>query len=166
MEPESLDALSQAFPGHWVLYASFRCLLRRAPSIQVDALVAMEYRVLLLELRSLRDEPSANGDRWVFPNGIQKPSPVYEASEKAVKLKGLLQEVVQGWSGTILVDGMVVLTGQARGAALPTEQRERGDQPGASMQPCGPCGAQGSPDAVAAPVAQAVRHEGRAGQGI
>ncbi|MFI5015222.1 MAG: nuclease-related domain-containing protein [Hyphomicrobiales bacterium] len=64
-EAPGLKGLAEAFPEHWLLYASFQCFPQRSAAIEIDAMVVMDDRVILLELKDWHGELAANGDQWL-----------------------------------------------------------------------------------------------------
>ena len=75
-EIPGIDALAQAFPPQWLLYASLQCYPARDTPIEIDAMVVMDDRVLLLEIKDWNGTLTQNGDQWVLngrPRGRSGP---------------------------------------------------------------------------------------------
>jgi tRNA A-37 threonylcarbamoyl transferase component Bud32 len=122
-EIKGIDGLAAALPSHWLLYASFQCLPKRSDPIEIDAMLVMEDRVLLLELKDWNGDLTANGDQWKLGDGRPRRSPVDGVTMKAKKVSTFLSQAIPGWSQKILVDSRVVLTGTAtKKNLLPHEQ--------------------------------------------
>ncbi len=111
-EINGIGALAQAYPAHWLLYASLQCYPRGEPPIEMDAMVVMDDRVLLLEIKDLHGTLTVNGDQWIQGNGKRFRSPVDVVSMKARKVKTFLSAAIPGFS-KYYVDSRVVLTGSA-----------------------------------------------------
>lgn len=121
-EIPGIDALSRAFPAEWLFYASLQCYPPRSYPIEIDALVITGDRALLLELKDYNGHLTANGDQWVLNGRRRGRSAVDTVSDKARKVRGLLNSSVPGFS-KYPVDSRVVLTASATKHALtPTEQ--------------------------------------------
>ena len=71
-----ISKLAAAFPAQWLLYASLQCYPPRSHPIEIDALVVMEDRALLLELKDFSGELTYNGDQWVLNGRPRGRSPV------------------------------------------------------------------------------------------
>jgi Nuclease-related domain len=65
-EATALKALSSALPQEWLLYASFQYLPPRENSLDIDAMVVMDDRVLLLEVKDWNGVLTCNGDNWLL----------------------------------------------------------------------------------------------------
>ncbi|MGU3404925.1 AAA domain-containing protein [Methylobacterium brachiatum] len=110
-EIPGIEALSEAFPEAWLLYASLQCFQRYEEPFDVDAMVVMDDRVLLLEIKDWNGTIVANGDSWLV-NGKSRRSPIAAVGEKARKLGTFLRSRIVGF-GQTRVDPRVVLTGTA-----------------------------------------------------
>jgi len=109
-EIPGIGALSQAYPPQWLLYASLQCFPRGELPIEMDAMVVMDDRILILEIKDFNGRLTHNGDQWVL-NRRRFRSPVQGLAMKARKVKSLLQNNIPGFP--YLVDFRVVLTGSA-----------------------------------------------------
>jgi hypothetical protein len=114
-EISGITALERAFPPQWLVYASLQCFPRGEPPIEMDAMVVMDDRVLILELKDFNGKLTQTGDLWIL-NGRRFRSPVQGLSMKARKVKSFLQAGIPGFS--YFVDFRVVLTGNATKASL------------------------------------------------
>jgi AAA domain/Nuclease-related domain len=119
-EITGITALERAFPPQWLLYASLQCFPRGEPPIEMDAMVVMDDRILILELKDFNGRLTQSGDLWVS-NRRRFRSPVQGLSMKARKVKSFLQAGIPGFN--YFVDFRVVLTGSATKADLaPADQ--------------------------------------------
>jgi hypothetical protein len=105
-----MGALAQAYPPDWLLYASLQCFPRGELPIEMDAMIVMDDRVLILEIKDLGGKLTHNGDQWIH-NRRRFRSPVQVLAMKARKIKSFLRDNIPGFS--YLVDFRVVLTGKA-----------------------------------------------------
>jgi Nuclease-related domain len=120
-EIAGIGALAQAYPANWLLYASLQCYPPREAPIEMDAMVVMDDRVLLLEIKDLHGTLKVNGDQWIQGNGKRFRSPVDVVSMKARKVKTFLSAAIPGFS-KCYVDSRVVLTGSATKHNLPPSE--------------------------------------------
>ncbi|QOZ51572.1 AAA domain-containing protein [Bradyrhizobium sp. CCBAU 53338] len=119
-EIPGIGALSAAFPQDWLLYASLQCFPRNDTPIEMDAMVVMHDRVLILELKDLDGKLTHNGDLWRNKKRTFR-SPVQAVALKARKLKSFLKERIPGFD--YYVDSRIVLTGTSTKQELdPAEQ--------------------------------------------
>jgi Nuclease-related domain len=123
-EIKGIDALAAAFPAHWLLYASFQCLPKGSDPIEIDAMVVMDDRVLLLELKDWNGDLTANGDQWILGTARPRRSPVDGVQMKARKVKTFQGQTITGWSQKYFVDSRVVLTGTAAKAKLSAHEQD------------------------------------------
>jgi serine/threonine protein kinase len=122
-EIPGVEALSQTFPSHWLLYASLQCYPARGFPIEIDVMVVMDDRVLLLEMKDWNGSLAFSGDQW-FVNGQPRGrSAVDIVSLKGRKIKTILNQTIPGFSRYI-VDTRVVLTGTATKTALSAVEQE------------------------------------------
>ena len=122
-EIPGIEALAFAFPDHWLLYASFQCLPKGSRPIEIDAMVVMEDRVLLLEIKDWNGELIANGDQWLVGGRSRGRSPVDGVAMKAKKVATFLSQTIAGWSQKMSVDSRVVLTGTSTKANLSAHEQ-------------------------------------------
>lgn len=122
-EIPGIEGLATAYPSHWLLYASFQCLPKRSLPIEIDAMVVMDDRVLLLEIKDWNGELTANGDQWLVDGRSRGRSPVDTINMKAKKVSSFLSQIIPGFS-KILVDSRVVLTGSACKDNLPIHEQK------------------------------------------
>ncbi|MBR1177082.1 AAA family ATPase [Bradyrhizobium sp. KB893862 SZCCT0404] len=120
-EIPGITALERAYPPQWLLYASLQCFPRGEPPIEMDAMVVMDDRVLILELKDFNGRLTQTGDLWNH-NGRRFRSPVQGLSMKARKLKSFLQSGIPGFNH--YVDFRVVVTGNAGKAGLTQPDRD------------------------------------------
>lgn len=110
-EIPGIDRLAAAFPANWLLYTSLQCYPRNEAPIEIDAMVVMDDRVLLHEIKDWYGQLTHNGDQWII-GGRRERSPVDLIAMKAKKVKSLLKAHIPGF-GKYYVDSRVVLTGSA-----------------------------------------------------
>lgn len=122
-EIKGINALADALPAHWLLYASLTCYPKNSSPIEIDALLVTDDRVMLLELKDWNGDLEARGDRWVVNERPRGRSPVALLSEKARKVKGIISQRIPALA-KVYVDLRVVLTGSCTSAKLhPDDQR-------------------------------------------
>ncbi|WP_233475854.1 AAA domain-containing protein [Bradyrhizobium brasilense] len=119
-EIPGVDALSRAYSADWLLYASLQCFPRGELPIEMDAMIVMSDRVLILELKDFNGKLTHNGDQWIL-NRRRFRSPVQGITMKARKVKSFLQQHIPGFS--YLVDFRVVLTGNASKLGLAASEQ-------------------------------------------
>jgi sulfur transfer complex TusBCD TusB component (DsrH family) len=119
-EVKGVDALAQAFPINWLMYASLTAFPKNSAPIEIDLLVVMDDRVVLLELKDWNGPLSVKGDVWVHA-GKKERSPVVLGNEKAKKIKGILINQIPRLR--TFVDSRVVLTGSSTRDLLPPSER-------------------------------------------
>lgn len=122
-EAKGLGALAELLPEKWLLYASFQYLPPRQNPLEIDAMVVMDDRVLLLELKEWNGELTANGDYWLIDGRPRGRSPVDSIAHKARVLANVIRSSIPRLS--CYVDSGVVLTGTATAANLPPHQAAR-----------------------------------------
>jgi serine/threonine protein kinase len=123
-EIPGIDVLAQAYPANWLLYASLQCYPKNEPPLEIDAMVVMDDRVLLLEIKDWNGILSHNGDQWLLNGQRRGRSAVDLVSMKARKVKAFLKNVIPGFS-KYYVDSRVVLTGSAsKSGVAPTERSQ------------------------------------------
>lgn len=122
-EIPGISKIAEAFPERWLLYASLQCMPKNSGPIEIDAMVVMDDRVLLLEIKDWNGPLTANGDQWLVADRPRGRSAVDAIQMKARKVKSFLSQTVPG-SSPIYVDSRVVLTGSSTKDAL-SEQEQR-----------------------------------------
>ncbi len=108
-EVKGVNALASEYPINWLMYASLNAFPKNSAPIEIDLLVVMDDRVVLLELKDWNGPIKTKGDLWVHA-GRRERSPVVLGNEKAKKIKGILKNQIP-LLGKIYVDSRVVLTG-------------------------------------------------------
>lgn len=111
-EIPGIDALAKAFPKEWLLYASLNCYPRNQSPMEIDALVVIDDRVLLLELKDWNGTLTQRGDQWFVGGKSRGRSPVVLGEEKAKKLKTVLRTEIPTLT-SLYVEARVVLTASA-----------------------------------------------------
>jgi tRNA A-37 threonylcarbamoyl transferase component Bud32 len=120
-EVKGLDALAKAFPSSWLVYASLNAFPPKSAPIEIDVLVAMDDRIVLLELKDWNGRLTAKGDLWIHA-GKRHRSPVILGNEKAKKIKGIITQNIPSLRG-VYVDSRVVLTATSTRDALPDDEK-------------------------------------------
>lgn len=119
-EVKGVEALAQAFPINWLMYASLTAFPKNSAPIEIDLLVVMDDRIVLLEIKDWNGPLSAKGDVWVHA-GKKERSPVVLGNEKAKKIKGILRNQIPQLR--VFVDSRVVLTGTSTRDLLPASEQ-------------------------------------------
>lgn len=109
-EVKGLQALAEAFPSNWLIFASLNAFPKYSAPIEIDVMVVMDDRVVLLELKDWNGPLKAKGDMWI--HGKPHRSPVVLGNEKAKKLKAILRGQIPQF-GKVYFDSRVVLTGSS-----------------------------------------------------
>lgn len=122
-EIAGVQALADAFPCTWLMYASLTCYPPRQHSFELDVVVVTHDRVLILELKELTGAIRSSGDIWQLGKKRRFRSPVAVTAEKARKVKGLLLQQIRPLAG-VSVDHRIVLVGPVDFTALPDDQRD------------------------------------------
>lgn len=117
-EVKGVDTLAKYFPSNWLMYASLNAFPRHSSPIEIDLLIVMDDRIVLLELKDWNGPLTAKGDMWV--HGKPQRSPVQLGSEKARKIKGIFNGHPS--LGKYYVDSRVVLTGSSTRELLPQQE--------------------------------------------
>ncbi|MGJ0486016.1 MAG: AAA domain-containing protein [Methylomicrobium sp.] len=112
-EIKGVDALANAFPPQWLLYVSLNCFPRGQDPMEIDVMVVMDDRVLILEIKDWNGNLTHSNDRWYIGNQCRGRSPVIQSNEKAKKLKTVLKSEFGSVGKNLWVDSRVVLTGSA-----------------------------------------------------
>lgn len=120
-EVKGVDALARKYPINWLMYASLTAFPKNSSPIEIDLLVVMDDRVVLLELKDWNGPITTKGDLWVHA-GKRERSPVVLGNEKAKKIKGILKNQIPSLS-RVYVDSRVVLTGTSTRDLLPTSEK-------------------------------------------
>lgn len=118
-EVKGVEALAKVFPSNWLMYASLNAFPANSAPIEIDLLVVMDDRVVLLELKDWNGTLESKGDMWI--HGKPQRSPVQLGNDKAKKVKGILRS--QGQLGRFYVDSRVVLTGTSTRDLLPADEK-------------------------------------------
>lgn len=119
-EVKGVEALAAVYPINWLMYASLTAFPRNSAPIEIDLLVIMDDRIVLLELKDWNGPLSAKNDVWIHA-GKKERSPVVLGNEKAKKIKGILQNQISHLR--TFVDSRVVLTGTSTRDFLPEAEK-------------------------------------------
>lgn len=111
-EIPGIDALAKAFQKEWLLYASLNCYPRAQDPMEIDALVVIDDRLLLLELKDWNGKLTQRGDQWFINGKSRGRSAVIVADEKAKKLKAVIRAEIPHLKD-IWVESRVILTASA-----------------------------------------------------
>lgn len=120
-EVKGVDALAKEYPINWLMYASLNAFPKNSAPIEIDLLVIMDDRIVLLELKDWNGPLKTKGDLWVHA-GKRVRSPVVLGNEKAKKLKGILATEIPSLR-QVYVDSRVVLTGTSTQDRLPNSEK-------------------------------------------
>ena len=112
-EIKGIEALSKSLPQEWLLYVALNCFPRGQDPMEIDAIVVMDDRVLILEIKDWNGKLTHQNDRWLIGRQNRGRSAVIQASEKAKKLKTVLKGELGAIGSQLYVDHRVVLTGSA-----------------------------------------------------
>jgi tRNA A-37 threonylcarbamoyl transferase component Bud32 len=121
-EIRGIDGIAAAFPERWLLYASLQCTPKNTKPIEMDAMVVMDDRVMLLEIKDWTGLLEANGDRWIVNGKGRGRSPVDSVNMKARQFASFLKSSIKDWGDTY-VDSRVVLTGSSTKEHLTTNEQ-------------------------------------------
>lgn len=121
-EVKGLEALANAFPSNWLVYASLNAFPRNSAPIEIDVFVVMDDRIVLLELKDWNGPLVTKGDMWLHA-GKRERSPVVLGNEKAKKIKGIIRSQIPSIK-SVYVDSRVVLTATSTRDALPADEKE------------------------------------------
>ncbi|MDW9518092.1 AAA family ATPase [Sinorhizobium medicae] len=122
-EVAGVEALARVYPSNWLLYCSLNAFPRNSAPIEIDVLLVMDDRILLLELKEWNGTLTSEGDIWILNGRPQGRSPVVLGNEKARKIKGIIKDSIPRLSKTY-VDSRVVLTGSATKELLPAHEQQ------------------------------------------
>ncbi|MBN7787667.1 NERD domain-containing protein [Ponticoccus gilvus] len=106
-EKKGVAALAQAFPSDWLVFASLTAFPKNSSPIEIDLLVVMDDRIVLLELKDWNGPLKQKGDLWIHVKKRER-SPVVLGNEKAKKIKSLFGSQISQFR--TYVDSRVVLT--------------------------------------------------------
>ncbi|MFO3796028.1 MAG: NERD domain-containing protein, partial [Anaerolineales bacterium] len=119
-EKKGVSALADAFPSDWLVYASLTAFPRNSSPIEIDLLVIMDDRIVLLELKDWNGSIEYDGDLWIHANKRTR-SPVVLGNEKAKKIKSLFQGQISNFRS--YVDSRVVITGSSTSENLSEHEK-------------------------------------------
>lgn len=121
-EIKGLDALAEALPINWLVYASLNAFPRNGSPIEIDVIAVMDDRIVLLELKDWNGKLTSNGDNWMLGRSKRGRSAVALGNDKAKKVKGMIRDQIPQLGG-VYVDSRVVLTGTATREFLPAAEQ-------------------------------------------
>lgn len=107
-EVKGVEALAAAYPSNWLMFASLVAFPANQAPIEIDLLVVMDDRIVLLELKDWNGPLEHSNDVWIH-GGRKHRSPVILGNEKAKKVKSFLTSHIRNLR--TFVDSKVVLTG-------------------------------------------------------
>src|SRR5580704_11835708 len=96
-EIPGVDGLAAAFPAHWLFYASLQCMPKGSSPIEIDSMVVMDDRVLLLEIKDWNGPLTVNGDQWLVNDKTRGRSPVDSVNMKAKKMASFFRQTIPGF---------------------------------------------------------------------
>lgn len=121
-EVKGVQALADAFPINWLVYASLNAFPRNSAPIEIDVLVVMDDRIVLLELKDWNGKLTSNGDVWLVNGGKRGRSAVTLGNEKAKKIKVIIRDQIPNLA-KVFVDSRVVLTASSTREHLPAPEQ-------------------------------------------
>ncbi|MDV6333228.1 AAA domain-containing protein [Asticcacaulis sp. 201] len=121
-EVKGLQSLAAAYPNDWVIYASLNAFPKNSAPIEIDVIVIMDDRILLLELKDWNGKLTSNGDLWFVKGGSRGRSAVVLSNEKAKKIKVMIKANIPALS-RVYVDSRVVLTATSTAEHLPHDEK-------------------------------------------
>jgi hypothetical protein len=123
-EVKGVAALSSAFPSTWVMYLSLHCFPRNQDPMEIDAVLLMDDRVLILEIKDWNGDLTSSNSHWYIGKQRRQRSAVVMGEEKAKKLSTVIRSA-NTLAGAFYVDARVVLTGSANKSKLPQFELDR-----------------------------------------
>ncbi|WFU60101.1 AAA domain-containing protein [Bradyrhizobium pachyrhizi] len=110
-------------PDTWLLYVALQYLPIRQNPMDIDTVVVMDDRVLILELKNWNGELRSNGDVWILNEQPKGRSPVDLVAHKARVVGKALRDSIAEFD--FYTDSGVVLTGSATAKHLSAPQASR-----------------------------------------
>src|SRR5208337_1092506 len=104
------------------MYVSLTAFPKNSSPIEIDVLLVMDDRIVLLELKEWKGTLTHKGDIWLLNDRYMGWSPVVLANEKAKKIKGIMKDQIPRLAHTY-VDSRVVLTATATNEHLAEHEK-------------------------------------------
>jgi serine/threonine protein kinase len=122
-EIPGVDALAAAFPPEWLLYVSLNCYPKHQAPMEIDAMIVLDDRVLILEIKDWNGKLTYSGDQWLVNGAKRGRSAVVAVGEKAKKLKSVIRTEIPALKST-WVDFRVVLTATSTKQHLSAQEQQ------------------------------------------
>ncbi len=122
-EVKGITRLDASLPTDWVFYTGLQYFPGHETPIEMDLIILMDDRVLLLEIKDWTKKIRVEGDNWVVGKKSRRSNPAKLVAAKARKLKTLLSNRLP--HVPVYVDSCVVLTATPAVEGLPTEEARR-----------------------------------------
>jgi hypothetical protein len=122
-EVKGLTQLDASLPADWTFYAGLQYFPGHDTPIEMDLIVLMDDRVLLIEIKDWTKNIKSAGDTWIVGKGSRRPNPARTVAGKARKLKTLLATKLPHIA--LFVDSCVVLTATPTVEGLPHGEARR-----------------------------------------
>jgi serine/threonine protein kinase len=122
-EIKGLTELDAALPVEWVFYSGLDYFSGHDTPIQMDLIILMDDRVLLVEIKDWTRKIRCVADTWIVGRNSRRGNPPKLVASKARKLKSLL--VAKLPHVPLYVDSCVILTATPEVEGLPPSEARR-----------------------------------------
>src|SRR5262245_35168923 len=122
-EVKGLIELDADLPSEWTFYAGLQYFPGHDTPIEMDLIILMDDRVLLVEIKDWTKTIRSAGDTWIVGKRSRRPNPAMSVAGKARKLKTLLTTKLPHIP--LFVDSCVVLTATPDVDGLPPGEARR-----------------------------------------
>lgn len=122
-EIKGITALDAGVPPQWVFYTGLQYFPGHDRPIEMDLIILMDDRVLLVEIKDWTKAIRYEGSVWVVGRGSRRPNPVKSVGNKARILKTLLRNKLPNIP--VSVDSCVVLTATPTVDGIPPNEGRR-----------------------------------------
>ena len=122
----------RGLPPDWYAFPNLEIIRAGAMPRQIDIVIVLDDRILLVDLKDWRGKISSDSERWFQNDRVVDTSPVKKILENARILKGELENYLAKKNGPAfnrrevpLVEGCVVLTNKCDTRDIPDFERQR-----------------------------------------
>lgn len=122
-EVKGITELDASLPPEWTFYTGLQYFPGHDTPMEMDLIVLMDDRVLLVEIKDWTKTIRAVGDKWIVGKKSRRPNPAKTVAAKARKLKTLLTHRLPHVA--IYVDSCVVMTATPAVEGLPPGEARR-----------------------------------------
>jgi serine/threonine protein kinase len=122
-EVKGITQLDVALPPDWVFYTGLQYFPGHDTPIEMDLIILMDDRVLLVEIKDWALKIRVEGDNWVVGKRSRRGNPAKLVAAKARKLKTLLNTRLP--HVPVYVDSCVILTATPEVQGLPPGESRR-----------------------------------------